>query len=88
MLGSLDFISDIKEIKGKTDTGFVPPMAVGALEALKRDALGISQVKEIYRERLNLLVNLLIRCRMRSALKPAAGFFLFGRRPRKLLVKE
>ena len=81
MVGSPDFIADIKEIKGKTDTGFVPPMAVGALEALQRDALGISQVKEIYHERLNLLVNLLSRCGMRSALKPAAGFFSLWEAP-------
>ena len=35
MVGSPDFIADIKEIKGKTDTGFVPPMAVGALRLYK-----------------------------------------------------
>ena len=81
MVGSPDFIADIKEIKGKTDTGFVPPMAAGVLEAFQNDADGISQFRKMYHERLNLLVNLLGDCGMRSAIKPAAGFFTLWESP-------
>ena len=36
MVGSSDFIGDIKEVKGKTDAGFVAPMAAGVIAGLKR----------------------------------------------------
>ena len=81
MVGSPDFIEDIKEIKGKTDTGFVPAMAVGVLEAFLNDFEGISEYKQLYQERIRLLVDLLKDCGMQSALEPAAGFFTLWKTP-------
>ena len=88
MVGSPDFIGDLKEVKGKTDTGFVAPMAAGVVAAFEDDQEGIDLYREMYRARLNLLIRLLTGQGMRLAIQPAAGFFTlwmvpdhaFGRR--------
>ena len=59
MVGSPDFIGDLKEVKGKTDTGFVAPMAAGVVAAFEDDQEGIDLYREMYRARLNLLIRLL-----------------------------
>ena len=75
MVGSPDFMADLKEVKGKTDTGFVAPMAAGVLAAFEHDQEGIAAYRDMYRSRLALLMRLLTAQGMRLALKPAAGFF-------------
>ncbi len=75
MVGSPDFIGDVKEVKGKTDTGFVAPMAAGAMAAFEQDQVHIAEYREMYRSRLALLIRLLTGRRMQLALSPAAGFF-------------
>ncbi len=88
MVGSPDFIGDIKEVKGKTDAGFVAPMAAGVVVAFEQDQAGIAGYREIYRSRLDLLISILTARGMQLALKPQAGFFTlwltpsraFGRR--------
>ena len=88
MVGSPDFISDIKEVKGKTDAGFVAPMAAGVVVAFEQDQTGIAGYRELYRSRLDLLISILTARGMQLALKPQAGFFTlwltpsraFGRR--------
>ena len=88
MTGSPDFIGDIKEVKGKTDAGFVAPMAAGVVVAFEQDQAGIAGYREMYRSRLDLLISILTGRGMQLALKPEAGFFTlwltpsraFGRR--------
>jgi LL-diaminopimelate aminotransferase len=75
MVGSADFIGDMKVVKGKTDTGFVAPMAAGVVAAFESDQEGIGRYREMYRSRLSLLIGLLSGHGMRLALEPAAGFF-------------
>jgi aspartate/methionine/tyrosine aminotransferase len=75
MVGSPDFIGDLKVVKGKTDTGFVAPMAAGVVATFEHDQAGITQYRDLYRARLSLLSELLTRQGMRLALEPAAGFF-------------
>ncbi len=75
MVGSTDFIGDFKQVKGKTDTGFVAPMAAGVVAAFEHDQETIASYREMYRTRLQLLIQLLTRHGMRLALAPAAGFF-------------
>jgi LL-diaminopimelate aminotransferase len=75
MVGSPDFIGDLKVVKGKTDTGFVAPMAAGVVAAFEHDQTGIARYREIYRTRLRRLIELLTGQGMRLALEPAAGFF-------------
>lgn len=75
MVGSPDFIGDLKVVKGKTDTGFVAPMAAGVMAAFEGDQAGISRYRELYRHRIGVLTEILVGCGMRLALEPAAGFF-------------
>jgi LL-diaminopimelate aminotransferase len=75
MVGSADFIGDLKVVKGKTDTGFVAPMAAGVVAAFEQDQASIAQYREMYRARLGRLIDILTRHGMRLALEPAAGFF-------------
>ena len=83
MVGSPDFIGDLKEVKGKTDTGFVAPMAAGVLAAIEDDQQGIRTFREMYRTRLLLLIKLLTGNGMVLAIEPGAGFFTLWLVPRK-----
>src|SRR5215471_8097957 len=75
MVGSPDFIGDLKVVKGKTDTGFVAPMAVGVVAAFEHDQASIARYRDMYRVRLRRLIELLTSHGMHLALQPAAGFF-------------
>jgi len=75
MVGSPDFVGDIKEVKGKTDAGFVAPMAAGVMVAFEQDQTGITEFREMYRTRLDSLIGIMIHRGMHLALKPEAGFF-------------
>ena len=75
MVGSPDFIGDIKEVKGKTDTGFVAPMAAGVAAAFESDQEGISRYCDMYRSRLWTLIEIMTGQGMRLAIEPSAGFF-------------
>ena len=75
MVGSPDFIADLKEVKGKTDAGFVAPMAAGVEAAFQDDQAGITEYCDMYRRRLRSLIDSMTRQGMRLAIEPAAGFF-------------
>jgi aspartate/methionine/tyrosine aminotransferase len=81
MVGSPDFIADLNEVKGKTDAGFVAPMAAGAIAALETDRAGIDACREMYRRRLGVLMELMRGHGMQLALEPRAGFFTLWRAP-------
>ena len=83
MVGSPDFIGDIKEVKGKTDAGFVAPMAAGVVAAFEDDQESIDLYREMYRSRLSALIRVLSGQGMRLALEPAAGFFTLWLAPSK-----
>ena len=83
MVGSPDFIGDIKTIKGNTDSGFVAPMAAGALTALEQDKDGIKAVVDLYGRRSSLLCNILCEAGMRRAIEPRAGFFTLWQVPKR-----
>lgn len=88
MVGSPDFIGDIKTIKGNTDSGFVAPMAEGALYALENDKKTIFDISHTYRRRSALLCHTLIDAGMRMALEPRAGFFTLWRSPKRAFGRE
>jgi LL-diaminopimelate aminotransferase len=75
MVGSPDFIGDLKVVKGKTDTGFVAPMAAGVMAAFAHDQAGIARYRDMYRTRLETFIALLTRHGMQLAIEPTAGFF-------------
>jgi LL-diaminopimelate aminotransferase len=83
MIGSPDFIGDLKIVKGKADTGFVAPMAAGVVAAFEHDQAGIARYREMYRGRLKRLTELLTTHGMQLALEPAAGFFTLWLVPRR-----
>ncbi|MGE3541314.1 MAG: aminotransferase class I/II-fold pyridoxal phosphate-dependent enzyme [Candidatus Tectimicrobiota bacterium] len=75
MVGSPDFIADLKVVKGKTDTGFVAPMAAGVVAAFEQDQAGIAFYREMYHTRLKRFAEILAAQGMRLALEPSAGFY-------------
>jgi aspartate/methionine/tyrosine aminotransferase len=81
MVGSPDFIGDLKVVKGKTDTGFVAPMAAGVVATFEHDQAGIARYRDMYHERLRMFIDILTRHGMQLALTPAAGFFTLWRIP-------
>ena len=81
MVGSTDFIGDFKEVKGKTDTGLVAPMAAGVVAAFEEDRESIDLCREMYRSRLALIIKVLTARGMRLAQEPAAGFFTLWMAP-------
>jgi aspartate/methionine/tyrosine aminotransferase len=88
MVGSPDFIGDIKEVKGKTDAGFVAPMAAGVVAAFEDDQESIDLYREMYRSRLGALIRVLSGQGMRLALEPAAGFFTLWLVPTRAFGKR
>lgn len=83
MVGSPDFIGDMKEVKGKTDAGFVAPMAAGVLVALEGDQTGIAEYREMYRQRLGTLSGIMKGCGMKLAIEPKAGFYTLWEAPNR-----
>jgi len=81
LVGSPDFVADVAEVKGKTDAGFVAPMAAGALAALEDDQASIDAMRETYHARLGLLMELMQAAGMRLAIEPRAGFYTLWRTP-------
>jgi LL-diaminopimelate aminotransferase len=88
MVGSPDFIADLGVVKGKTDTGFVAPMAAGVVATFEHDQSGIARYRDMYRARLKVLIELLTRHGMRLALEPAAGFFTLWTIPTRAFGKR
>src|SRR5262245_10749469 len=88
MVGSPDFIGDLKVVKGKTDTGFVAPMAAGVVATFEHDQPGIARYRDMYRSRLSLFSGLLTRHGMQLALEPAAGFYTLWLIPARAFGKR
>lgn len=87
LVGSADFIADVKEVKGKTDAGIVAPMAAGAIATLETDQEGIESYREMYHKRLEVLIGVLSECGMRLAARPRAGFYTLWEAPSRAFGK-
>jgi LL-diaminopimelate aminotransferase len=81
IVGSPDFVADIATIKGNTDSGFVAPMAVGVLNAMENDKANVAACRELYKRRIKILSDILVKNGMRPAIEPGAGFFTLWQRP-------
>ncbi len=75
MVGSTEFMADIKQVKGNTDSGFNAALANGILSVFQNSNHLIDDIREIYEDRLTLLNLILINAGMRPAVEPKAGFF-------------
>lgn len=83
IVGSLDFINDIKTIKGNTDSGFVASMAIGVINSFENDKNEIDKIKKQYGDRIKKIINILTSHGMRLAVNPSAGFFTLWQVPKK-----
>ncbi|MDP3962329.1 MAG: pyridoxal phosphate-dependent aminotransferase [bacterium] len=83
MIGSPEFISDIKRIKGNTDSGFAAPLAAGILDLYENHMHEINAVRSLYKSRLDLVTDILEGNGMRLAVRPEGGFFLLFDCPKK-----
>jgi LL-diaminopimelate aminotransferase len=88
MAGSPEFISDVAQIKGNLDSGFVAFAAAGVLDVFENHRDRIEEVHQVYAERLELVASVLGRQGMRLAVKPEAGFFLLFDAPSKAFGLE
>jgi LL-diaminopimelate aminotransferase len=88
MVGSPDFIGDIGTIKGNTDSGFAAPMAIGALYSLEHDKVNVTACRELYKRRIDILIDIMTGHGMRLAIEPGAGFFTLWKRPDKAFGEE
>ncbi|MCJ7804182.1 aminotransferase class I/II-fold pyridoxal phosphate-dependent enzyme [Patescibacteria group bacterium] len=88
IVGSPDFVGDIKTIKGNTDSGFVAPMAAGALYSLENDKQGIEAYRRLYEGRLGTLIKILSENGMKLAVEPKAGFFTLWKTPKMAFGEE
>ncbi len=82
MVGSADFIADMAAMKGKTDEGFVAPMARGVIEAVENDWSAIEAIRAGYERRLERLIGILEGAGMRLPVRPRAAFYTLWETPR------
>ncbi len=88
IVGSPDLIGDIATIKGNTDSGFAAPMAAGVLNAMENDKANVAACRELYKRRIKILSDILIKNGMKPAIEPGAGFFTLWQRPDKAFGQE
>jgi LL-diaminopimelate aminotransferase len=88
MVGSPDFMGDIKTIKGNADSGASAFSMAGALHALENDEESIQNVVDLYQRRASLLCRILLEAGMHLALEPRAGFFTLWQAPKRAFGQE
>ncbi len=88
MVGSSDFIEDLRTVKDNTDSGFTAPQAVGALYVMERYQRAVSAYRDMYKDRVEVLINMLEPTAMRLAVRPQAGFFTLWLAPTKAYGQE
>lgn len=88
MVGSSDFIGDLKTVKSNTDSGFTAPQAVGALYAVEHDQKGIRDRVGVYKRRVKVLISVLQQIPMELAVTPQAGFFTLWLAPKRAFGQE
>ncbi|HTK33234.1 MAG TPA: pyridoxal phosphate-dependent aminotransferase [Candidatus Paceibacterota bacterium] len=76
IVGSPEFVNDIKRIKGESDSGFVAFAAAGVLDQFEKHGSDIVQLRGLYKKRLRLVADTLTGNGMRLSVEPEAGFFL------------
>lgn len=83
MVGSKDFIGDIKTIKGNTDSGLFAPATVGVEAAFTHGMNEIRAARDMYAGRRNALIGALQSHGMKLAAQPRAGFFTLWELPER-----
>jgi aspartate/methionine/tyrosine aminotransferase len=90
-IGSADFIEDLRIVKGNTDSGAVPHV-MAAYGSLFRDqplsARLLTEIREIYQKRVEILVPKLKACGFQEACETTAGFFTLWKMPKRVNQKS
>jgi len=76
VVGSPEFMADIKRINGNMNSGPVAAMAIGVLELFEKYPHKIAEYRDLYRKRLTVVRDILHDAGMQIAVEPQAGFFL------------
>jgi len=82
LVGSRDFVEDIRTVKTSDDAGFVAFAAAGVISAFEQHFEWIVENRRKYELRLELLIDCLQSQGMRLALVPKAGFFTLWHTPK------
>lgn len=83
IVGSPEFMGDIKRINGNMNSGPVAPLAIGVLELFEKYPHKIAEYRYLYNRRLELLRQTLHAKGMQIAVHPDAGFFLLYNTPKQ-----
>jgi aspartate/methionine/tyrosine aminotransferase len=86
MVGSPDFIGDIRTVKGNVDSGFNAFAAAGVLSAFQSGKIPV--IAQGYKQRIKTLTDTLVARGMKLAIKPGAGFFTLWEAPKVAFGKE
>ncbi|MCE9628603.1 MAG: pyridoxal phosphate-dependent aminotransferase [Candidatus Vogelbacteria bacterium] len=83
MVGSADFIADVANVKGNSDSGFNAALAGGILHVLEHDRESLDATRRLYTGRTELLTNVLQEYGLELAVQPQAGFFTLWQCPKR-----
>lgn len=88
IVGSPDFVGDLRTIKGNTDSGFVAAMAAGVLSTIENDQEGIDRCVKAYATKRQILITLLQEYGMKLVVKPKSTFYTLWQTPKEAFGEE
>jgi len=88
VVGSSDFVDDLRTVKSSDDAGFVAFAAAGVIEGFEKHPHLIEANQKIYARRLRLLIKCLRSKGMRLAVQPKAGFFTLWLTPKRAFERD
>lgn len=88
IVGSDDFVGDIKIIKGNSDSGFYAPAAVGAIIVLRYAMEEIMRYRQIFQRRQKLFCKIALSHGMRPVVDPKGTFFNLWETPKRAFGQD
>jgi aspartate/methionine/tyrosine aminotransferase len=88
VVGSPEFMDDIKQINGKMNSGIAAPLAAGIVELYEKYPERIKEAQQMYKLRLDALLDVLSKHGMLLATAPKAGFFALFHAPRRAFGQD
>jgi aspartate/methionine/tyrosine aminotransferase len=88
IVGTPDFVGDIRTVKSSDDAGFVAFAAAGAIEGFEKHADLIEENRRTYARRLRVFIKCLRTHGMRLAVHPKAGFFTLWLTPKRAFGRD
>jgi len=88
IVGSSDFVGDLRTIKGNSDSGFVAAMAAGVLNTIENDQEGIDRCVKAYATKRQILIPLLQEQGMKLVVEPKSTFYTLWQTPKEAFGRE